>query len=230
MNAPISVIIPTLNVAYNMVPCFEALAEGLMDGLIRELILADGGSRDAIAEVADAAGAHLVTSAPGRGIQLAAGAMAARGEWMLFLHSDTVLEPGWTREVRRHLAAGPGKAGYFRLRFDTHGAAPQLVAGWANLRSSLLALPYGDQGLLISRSLYRSVGGYPQIPVMEDVALARRLGHRRLGRIEADAITSSQRYLTEGWLRRGSHNFASLALYFLGAPLDRVQQFYERRP
>jgi len=228
MNAPISVIIPTLNVAYDMVPCFEALAEGLMDGLIRELILADGGSRDAIAEVAEAAGARLITSPPGRGIQIAAGAMAARGEWMLFLHADTVLERGWTREVRRHLAAGPGRAGYFRLRFDTQGAAPSLVAGWANLRSSLLALPYGDQGLLISRSLYRSVGGYPEIPVMEDVALARRLGHRRLARIEADAVTSSARYVREGWLRRGSHNLATLALYFLGMRMDNLAKFYER--
>jgi rSAM/selenodomain-associated transferase 2 len=230
MSAPISVIIPTLNVAGDLGPCFEALTEGLMDGLLRELILADGGSRDAIGAVADAAGARLVTSPPGRGTQLAAGAMAARGEWLLFLHADTVLEGGWTREVRRHLDGGPGTAGYFRLRFDTRGAAPRLVAGWANLRSALLALPYGDQGLLISRSLYRSVGGYPEIPIMEDVALARRLGHRRLARIGAEAITSGRRYVREGWLRRGARNLVTLAQYFIGIRLDRLAQSYERRP
>lgn len=230
MSAPVSVIIPTLDAAEGLGPCLQALTEGLMDGLIRELILADGGSRDAIAEVADAAGARLVTSAPGRGTQLAAGAAAARGEWMLFLHADTVLQPGWSGSVRRHLEAGPGKAGYFRLRFDAAGPAPRLVAGWANLRARLFALPYGDQGLLLSRSLYHSAGGYPEIPLMEDVALARRLGRRRLARIGADAVTSGARYRRGGWLRRGARNLATLALYFLGMRPDRLARFYGRSP
>jgi glycosyltransferase involved in cell wall biosynthesis len=94
MSAPLSVVIPTLNAADRIGPCLGALGEGLMAGLIHELIIADGGSDDAVAELADALGARLVTAPRGRGQQLAAGAQAAHGDWFLFLHADTVLPPG----------------------------------------------------------------------------------------------------------------------------------------
>jgi hypothetical protein len=87
-------------------------------------------------------------------------------------------------------------------------------------------LPYGDQGLLISRGLYTRVGGYPQIPLMEDVALARRLGRRRLAPIDACATTSAERYVAEGWLRRGGRNLTNQALYFLGVSPERLAARY----
>jgi rSAM/selenodomain-associated transferase 2 len=229
MSAPVSVVIPVLNAADRIGPCLGALTEGLMAGLIRELILADGGSEDGIAGVADAAGARLVEAPRGRGPQLAAGAAAARGDWLLFLHADTVLEPGWAAAVHAHLRERPGVAGYFTLRFDAEGLAPRLVAGWANLRSAVLGLPYGDQGLLVSRALYREAGGHPPIPLMEDVALVRRLGRRRLARIGTEAVTSAERYAHEGWSRRGGRNLVTLALYFLGTPPERLAQRYERQ-
>jgi hypothetical protein len=229
MSAPLSVVIPVLNAADRLGPCLGALAEGLMEGLVRELVLADGGSADAIAAVAGATGARLVAAPRGRGQQLAAGAAAARGDWLLFLHADTVLAPGWTGAVRAHMRDRPGKAGYFALGFDAPGLAPRLIAGWANLRSALFALPYGDQGLLVSRALYQRAGGYPEIALMEDVALARRLGRRRLARIGARAVTSAERYARDGWLRRGARNLTTLALYFLGAAPDRLARRYARR-
>ena len=228
MSAPVSVVIPTLEAAERLGPCLAALTEGLGEGLIRELILADGGSSDEIAEIADAAGARLVAAPRGRGTQLAVGAGVARGDWLLFLHADTVLAPGWAAAVRGHIQNGGGKAGYFALRFDASGLAPQLVAGWANLRAALFGLPYGDQGLLIGRALYRSVGGYPESPLMEDVALARRLGRGRLARLGAAAVTSAERYARDGWLRRGWRNLTTLALYFLGISPDRLAERYGR--
>ncbi len=228
MGAPLSVIVPTLGVAERIGPCLGALAEGLTEGLIAELILADGGSADGIAGVAEAVGARLVRAPRGRGPQLAAGARAARGEWLLFLHADTVLSPGWAAAAQAHMRDRPDRAGWFALRFDATGPMPQLVAGWANLRSALFGLPFGDQGLLISRAVYCAAGGHPEIPLMEDVALARQLGRRRLARIDAEAITSAARYRRGGWLRRGWLHLSNQALYFAGVPPERLARRYGR--
>lgn len=228
MTAPVSVVIPTLEAASSIGPCLGALGEALMAGVIHEVIIADGGSTDGIADIAEATGARLVTAMPGRGPQLAAGALAARGRWLLFLHADTVLSPGWGAAVLAHIRACPDRAGYFALRFDTPGGAARIVAGWANLRAALFALPYGDQGLLVSRSLYDKAGGYPDIPLMEDVALVRRIGRRRLARLGANAVTSAARYGTDGWLRRGWRNLTTLLLYFLGADPKWLTRRYQR--
>lgn len=228
MPAPVSIVIPTLNAAGRIGPCLGALVPAALDGLLREVILADGGSEDGIADIAAAAGATLLTARRGRGAQLAAGARRASGAWLLFLHADTVLQPGWIAAVRRHIARDPARAAHFDLAFDAGGAAAAATARWANLRSRLFALPYGDQGLLIPARLYGEIGGYPDIALMEDVALVRRLGRRRLARLDACAATSAERYLREGWLRRGRCNLTTLLLYLLGAPPEKLAARYER--
>jgi rSAM/selenodomain-associated transferase 2 len=232
MTAPVSVVIPTLEAANRIGPCLGALGAALMEGVIHEVIIADGESTDDIADIAEAVGARVVTAPRGRGSQLAAGAQAARGRWLLFLHADTVLSPGWGAAVLAHIQARPGQAGYFTLRFDAPGPMPRFVAGWANLRAALFALPYGDQGLLISRALYDKVGGYPEIPLMEDVALVRGIGRlkgrRGMTRLRAKALTSAARYGADGWLRRGWRNLTTLALYFLGVDPVRLARRYVR--
>ena len=131
---------------------------------------------------------------------------------------------GWTRAVNAPL--GTADAGYFRLRFDRGGRA---VAAWANLRAALFGLPYGDQGLLIRQSLYARVGGYPDIPLMEDVALVRALrGH--LVRLDATAVTSAERYRKQGWVRRGARNCWTLARYFAGADVAALARATARVP
>lgn len=227
MRAPLSVVIPTLNAEPMLPHALSALGEGLQAGLIREVIFADGGSVDGTAALAAAAGAELVTGTPGRGTQLAAGCAAAQGDWLLVLHADTALQDGWAQVTLAHLNR-PERAGYFRLAFRSEGVAPAWVAGWANWRAQVFGLPYGDQGLLISRALYDRVGGYQEIPLMEDVALARAL-KGRLVALDAVACTGAERYTREGWIRRGARNLATLVRYLLGArPADLVTR-YERR-
>lgn len=227
MPAPLSIVIPTLNASAEIGPTLAALTEGLGEGLIAELILTDGGSSDDIAAVAEAAGARLVTGPPGRGGQLARGVAAARAPWLLILHADSRPEPGWVAAVQAHLTDAPEAAAYFDLRFDAQGALPRMVAGWANLRARLFRLPYGDQGLLISRALYTKSGGYPEIPLMEDVALARAL-KGPLRPLRHKVTTSAARYQRDGWLRRGARNLGTLLLYLLGRDPARLAAKYHR--
>ncbi len=225
MRAPISVVIPTLNAGESLPGCLGALGEGLQTGLIRELIVSDGGSQDATLEIAEAAGAVLVQGAPSRGGQLRRGAQVAQGAWFLFLHADSWLEPGWSDEVLAHMACD--RAGYFRLRFADGGLPGRMVAGWANLRSRMFGLPFGDQGLLLPSDLYDAAGGYPDIPLMEDVALARAL-KGRFSPLGTDIITSAERYRRDGWVKRSLKNAGTQTRFFLGVDPEALVKSYRK--
>ncbi len=227
MRAPLSIVIPTLNAAGDLQRSLPALTEGLSVGLVRELIISDGGSEDATEQIAAEAGAIFVSGPAGRGGQLRSGANFASGEWLLFLHADTVLSRGWSEAVLSHLSK-IDRAAYFRLRFSANGIAPGLVSGWANIRSRAFGLPYGDQGLLISTELYGRSGGYPDIPLMEDVAIARVL-KRKLTQLPIIATTDASRYLRDGWVRRGVRNLTTLSRYLLGASPETRARSYNRR-
>ncbi len=226
MRAQLSVVVPTLNAEAVLGPCFMALMEGLDTGLIREVIVSDGGSTDATNAQAQAWGAQVLHGPPSRGGQLRRGVAAAQGEWFLILHADTVLSAGWSGVVQAHL--GSRKAGWFRLAFDQRGIAPSLVAGWANLRSRM-GLPYGDQGVLVHRDVYFEAGGYPDVPLMEDVALAQAL-RGQLMPLDAVAVTSAAKYRQQGWMRRGARNLWTLLRYFSGVSPARLAHGYHRQP
>ena len=223
MRARLSVVIPTLNGQEGLERSLPALAEGLQAGLIRELVITDGGSTDATLTIAEAAGAVVIRGAPSRGGQLRRGAERAQGNWLLFLHADTVLPAGWSDAVIAHLPND--RPAHFSMRFDAPGLAARLVAGWANFRARALRLPYGDQGLLISREDYDAAGGFPDMPLMEDVALARALGWR-LTALPVTVTTSAEKYRRDGWLRRGLRNLSLLLRYLLGADPERLARKY----
>ncbi len=225
MPAPISVIIPTLNAGDRLGPVLAALGAALTEGLITEVLFADGGSDDDTLLIAEEVGARVVPAPPGRGGQMAVAAREARGAWLLFLHGDSVLQDGWTRAVAGHLR-DTERAGYFRLGFDDTSLAARWIAGWANLRARVFGLPYGDQGLLVSRRLYDSVGGFDEIPLMEDVAMARKL-RGRLRMLPARVITSAERYRREGWWRRSFRNAGILLRYRLGVSPEKLAQRYQ---
>src|SRR5690606_16897027 len=181
----------------------------------------------------DAAGTEIVQSKPGRGGQLITGAGKARFPWLLFLHADTTLEPGWHAEAatfieRNESGLRPPSAAAFRFALDDEGFAPRVVEAGVSLRCALFRLPYGDQGLLIPARLYREIGGYRPMPLMEDVDIARRLGRRRIVMLRSRAITSAARYRRDGYGRRVARNLSCLGLYLLGTPVEKISRFYER--
>src|SRR6056297_1124061 len=223
MRAKLSVVMPTLNAAQGLARSLPALTEGLDAGLIRELVISDGGSTDATLRIVDDAGAIVVSGPASRGGQLRRAVDVAAGEWLLVLHADTALPSGWADMVQAQMATG--HPAYFKMRFDASGLAPVLVAGWANLRARLFHLPYGDQGLLISRAEYDAVGGFRDIPLMEDVDMARALGARLQG-LPGYVTTSADRYRRDGWMRRGARNLSLLLRYLMGADPERLARRY----
>jgi rSAM/selenodomain-associated transferase 2 len=224
---PLAVVVPTLNAEAGLEAALESIA-----GRVSRIVVADGGSTDATMALAKARGGDVFGTVRGRGQQMRAGADAAllRGEctWLLFLHADTRLQPGWVEAVRDHMALADSArlAGYFRLRLDDRSRAARRVERLVAWRCRRLGLPYGDQGLLIHRDLYREVGGFRAIPLMEDVDLARRIGRKRLLMLEADALTSAVRYRRDGFWLRPLRNLTLLGLYWLGVPPERLVRWY----
>jgi glycosyltransferase involved in cell wall biosynthesis len=169
-----------------------------------------------------------MTGPRGRGVQLIAGAAAATGEWLLFLHADCRLTPDGEKAVAEFIAR-PGAsdcAGYFGFALDDPDPAARRLERIVAWRCRVFGLPYGDQGLLIARGLYDAVGGFAAIPLMEDVDFARRLGHHRIAPIGAQAISSARRYRRDGYLRRPLRNLFCLSLYFAGVPPQRIAGLY----
>ncbi len=177
-DPPLSIVIPALDAAGTLRAALASLEEGRDAGLVREVLVVDGGSGDATVALARDGGARVLVAPRGRGLQLAVGAASATGAWLLFLHADTRLARGWSGPVGDFLAqsADRRQAAYFRLRLDDAAPAARRLEAAVRWRCRALALPYGDQGLLLPAALYRALGGFRELPLMEDVDLVRRLG------------------------------------------------------
>lgn len=218
----LSVVIPTINAAVTLPETLSAL-----DGA-DEVVVVDGGSADGTAELARRLGMRLVTAPRGRGRQLGAGAEAVRGDWLLFVHADTRLDPDWKSAVDAFVAdpVNRTKAATFRFALDDNSAQAQWLEKIVAWRVRRLGLSYGDQGLLIHRDFYRALGGFRPLPIMEDVDLVYRIGRRRLIALPIAARTSAARWRQEGWLRRSSRNLTCLSLFLLGVPPRLIARLY----
>lgn len=230
----ITVVIPTLNAETSLAATLTSLVPGAVEGLIRQVVIVDGGSSDRTLRIAEDSGADIVRSEPGRGQQLQEGAKAARFPWLLFLHADTVLDPGWERETaafieRVDVGQRPPSAAAFRFALDDMGFLPRMIETGVALRCTLLRLPYGDQGLLIPKRLYDEIGGFKPMPLMEDVDIVRRLGRSRRLILRTQAVTSAIRYKRDGYIRRAVRNLTCVSLYFLRAPLPLIVRLYGTR-
>ncbi|KAI95985.1 glycosyl transferase family 2 [Rhodomicrobium udaipurense JA643] len=221
----ISVVIPTLNAGRTLSATFLSIFDAAVEGIVSEVIVSDGGSTDATRQIAEEAGARLIEVERGRGQQLRAGAEAARKPWLLFLHADTTLDAGWTNEALAFMKHGSGAAA-FRFRLADDGFNPRLLERLVALRCALFRLPYGDQGLLISRELYDEVGGFAPIPLMEDVEIIRKLGSGRLAMLKTNAVTSADRFREQGYFRRSARNLWCLSLYLRGVPPEKLVEQY----
>lgn len=226
----ISVIIPTLNEAEYLLPTLLSV-KGSANV---ETIVVDGGSTDGTAEIAHRAGCRVFFSPPGRALQMNAGAALASGSILLFLHADTRLPKRFDRHVRRvfdrpkSIVQPEPVAGAFQLRIDGRQHALRWIELGVSLRSRLLQLPYGDQTLFLKARTFHSLGGFADLPIMEDFELVRRL--RRLGRIviaPASVITSGRRWQVLGPWRTTWINQKMILGFLLGISPARLARWYE---
>jgi rSAM/selenodomain-associated transferase 2/rSAM/selenodomain-associated transferase 1 len=222
----LSVIIPALNEAGLIGSTLAALAKASP----AEVLVVDGGSKDGTPGIAAAAGARVLHARPPRAIQMNAGAAAASGAQLVFLHADTRLPQDFGAQVRRTLALPGAAAGAFRLKIEGAGRGLRLIEQVANLRSRTLGLPYGDQALFLTREAFWQAGGFPSLAIMEDYALICSL--RRRGRIllaPGNALTSDRRWRKLGILRTWLINQAIIAAYTLDVPPERLAAWYRSR-
>jgi len=222
----VSAIIPALNAAASLPATLAVLR-----GQVAEIIIADGGSSDGTMELAEAAGAGVISAPRGRGPQLRAAAEAATQPWLLALHADTRPGPGWQDAVAGFIALRENrtKAAHFRFALDDAAPEARRLEAMVAWRCHWLGLPYGDQGLLIARDFYQALGGYEPVPLMEDVALIRRIGRKRLRALPVEFITSAEKWQRDGWYARSARNLFCLSLWFVGVTPERIAQVYARR-
>ena len=219
----ISVIIPTLNEEEHIA---ATLASAQTAGNA-EILVVDGGSRDRTAEIARSQGATVLTSRPGRARQMNVGAAVATGDALLFLHADTRLPASFGDHVRSALMAPDALAGAFIMRADAASLALRLVELGVNWRSRVLRMPYGDQALFAWAHVFRRLGGFPEIPIMEDYELVRRL--RRQGDVAvapAAVVTSTRRWQRLGVLRTTLVNQAVTMAYHAGVSPSTIARWY----
>ncbi|MBD21506.1 MAG: glycosyl transferase family 2 [Rhodospirillaceae bacterium] len=218
----LSVIIPTLDEGERIIPTLDSLK-----GLVDEIIVSDGGSNDDTVAMSKSFGAKVLLSVRGRGVQLKIGAEEAKGEWLLFLHADTVLSDGWFEETKEFMLKGLQKAAVFQFALDDTRQVARILEKGVSLRNKIFSLPYGDQGLLISQSLYKELGGFKSIPVFEDVDIVRRIGRRRLVFLKSFAKTSAARYKNYRIYYQSFRNLILLLNYFLGVSPKLLARFYK---
>jgi len=164
-----------------------------------------------------------VTAPRGRARQMNAGAAVARGDWLLFLHADTCLRPGWRAAVDRADADAAINLGCFRFALDSPSPAARLIEIGVRIRVRLFGLPYGDQALFVRREAFAALRGYSDLPIMEDVDLVGRL--RETGRLyvaSEQAVTSARRWEEDGWLRRTARHLRLIVRYFAGVHPERL--------
>lgn len=221
----LSIVIPTYNSSVDITQTIQSVQGKAAVG---EVLCVDGGSTDDTPQVAAKLGARCLSAPKGRGSQLKVGAQAAAGPWLLFLHADTVLDAGWEGQVAAFMNApeNESRAGYFTFTLNDETKAARRLERVVARRCKWLGLPYGDQGLLIHQSLYQQVGGYADIPLMEDVDIVRKIGKSRLVPVPVRAVTSASKYQKSGYLTRMLRNMSCLALYFLGVSPERIVKLY----
>ena len=221
----LAIVIPALNEAANLTRLLPDLARDCPGA---EIVVVDGGSRDdTAAVVARAPGGRLLASARGRALQMNHGAREAGGDTLLFLHADTRL-PGGAAEAIEAALAEPGVAGgRFDVRFDNEGALFRVIAWFMNARSRASGICTGDQAIFVRRADFEAVGGYPAIPLMEDIELSRRL--KRRGRVRALRLrvtTSARKWEREGPLRTVGLMWTLRFLHFCGVAPARLHRWY----
>lgn len=219
----VSIIIPALNEAAIIA---DSVAKARAAGP-REVIVADGGSSDSTLSLAETAGATVVECPTGRAVQQNAGARAATGDILLFLHADTYLTADGLRQIERALADASVACGAFRQVIEANGFLYRFMERGNAFRASCRGLPYGDQGIFVRRALFDEIGGFPELKLMEDLFLMKRLRRRTRPVLLAGPLyVSARRWRRKGVIRQTVRNWSLLAAVRLGIHPDRLARFY----
>lgn len=221
----LSIIIPSLNSEKTIYSCINALKIWRNK---YEIILVDAMSQDKTIKIAKEFGSYILTTKPGRGHQLSYGASFAKNKWLLFIHSDTILEDKWLYEVEKFILDNENyqKVAAFRFSLDSKTKKAKFIEKFVSWRCNKLKLAFGDQGLLIHKNFYNELGGFKPLEIMEDLDIIMRIGKSRLIILESKAITSSVRYQNDGWIIRPLKNFLCLTMYFFGLPNKLIAWVY----
>lgn len=219
----VSLIIPVLNEGEQLVSMLKrAWATGAF-----EVIVVDGGSVDDSLAIAQNTRCQVIESPRGRAIQLNRGAAAARGDVLLFLHADNWLEDGAVRQIVDAIDSGDCQTGAFRQKIDGRGLLYRLLEWGNGIRVRMLGVAYGDQGIFVRRELFEKVGGYPEIPLMEDLRLMRTLRrHSRPVLLPGPLHVSPRRWQRHGVIRQTLRNWLLLTAEKVGVSPARLARFY----
>jgi rSAM/selenodomain-associated transferase 2 len=222
----ISIIIPVLNEVQTIGPCLLRL-RGQIEH--HEIVVVDGGSNDGTLDIVRAfSDVKCLCSPAGRGYQMNRGAGAAKGELLLFLHADTCLPPGGLSRIEILMAQERIVAGSFSLRFENPNLLLKLYGLFSRINHLLFT--YGDQGLFMTRRIFESIGGFQEIPIMEDVEIQKRL--RKMGRFvktRQPVVTSARRFLINGTIKQQMLNMGLVFLYHAGFSPFWLKRFYVYR-
>jgi len=220
----VGIVIPTLNEDRGLRALLEDLGRL---SITTDVVVADGGSSDDTVGVAREGGARVVVAERGRALQMNAGALSAVGEWLCFLHADVRMADAARRDLVRVVSAGTADAAVWGFAIDAPGFWPRFMEVGTYLRDRVGGLPYGDQGLLVRRELFSAVGAFPEIPLMEDVALVRALRRRvRLERLRSRLLVSPRRWVREGPYRTWARNSLLVTAYLAGVSPQRLARWY----
>ena len=221
----VSVIVPVVNEERHVASAVVSAWAGGVD----EVIVVDGGSHDRTCQRAMEAGAQVLVSPPGRAVQQNHGAGEATGDVVLFLHADCLLPADAAAKAEQALGDSRVVGGAFRQRIDADGWLYRLLEHGNAWRARWRQVPYGDQGLFVRRECFEAVGGFPVVPLMDDVMLSRAL--RRLGRLEfleGPLVVNARRWKKQGVVRQTLRNWFLLAAWRCGVSLERLAGFYRR--
>lgn len=193
-----------------------------------EVIVVDGGADPKLDSLAARYDIHLLRTARGRATQMNAGAARAAGEWLLFLHADSRLPAEWLDHLRRIPFDAVG--GWFGFALDDGAWQARVIERGVAWRTRWLRLPYGDQGLFVRRNVFEALGGFGDLPLLEDVEFVRRLVRAGpIVELPVPLFTSSRRWRRDGWFRRSARNLAIVSCYFAGVSPARLSRWYARQ-
>tara|TARA_B110000238_G_scaffold155968_1_gene168677 strand:+ start:263 stop:955 length:693 start_codon:yes stop_codon:yes gene_type:complete len=222
----VTLVIPTYNAEKTIKTTLSHASK-----VFQKIIIVDAHSKDLTKEICKNYNTQFFTSKKNRGMQLKLGGDKSNTNWIFFLHADSILQNNAIDEIAKFISVDENnyRAAAFKLKFNQKHLYAFCLSKIVSFRSKYFKLPYGDQGLIISKTFYNKIGGFKALPIMEDVEIIKNIGFKNIRILDSYIITDSIRYKTQGWLIRPFINLYCLSLYFLGFNINLINKIYNRK-